>query len=70
MLIFRMNCRKSVHSTAHMPETALYASVSARQQKTPVSCFLVVSRPSVSARIFAMARFTHPMMMVLTGKAR
>ena len=70
MHILRTNCTRSVQSTAHRPETALYASVSARQQKTPVSCWRVVVRPSVRARIFAIARLTHPMMMVLTGKAR
>jgi hypothetical protein len=70
MLIFRTNWTMSVQSTAHMPEMALYASVRARQQKTAVSCWRVVVRPRVRARIFAMARFTQPMMMVLTGKAR
>ena len=63
IVIFTMNCRKSVTSTDQKPPIVTYSAVSARHTYSAGS----VGTCSVSVRIFTIARLTQPMMIVLTS---
>jgi len=65
-VIIRMNWKKSVHSTAHMPAALAYAVVKTKQMMAPIHGEM----PSEMVRIFTMAIVTQPMMMRLIGMAR
>ena len=62
IVIFTMNCRKSVTSTDQNPPIVTYSAVSARHTHSA----RYVGTCRVSERIFTIARFTQPMMIVLT----
>jgi hypothetical protein len=65
-IIARLNCTKSPTTTPHSPEIEEYAPVKARLTSTAVKRF----HPIVTSKIFAMAKFTQPIMRRLIGKPR